>query len=169
VEVFAPAFPGLEWQPSDVYPAGSPQLQRLDENCCRQHGNVLPAVSLDSSKPWEHWPPEVADRAGGFQLVFASNFSHCTPWAVTAGLLAGASRALRPGGSLVVYGPFKRGGRFVTERDAAFDESLRSQNAAFGYRNVEDIVTEASSSGLALAAQEDMPSANLLLRFVKGD
>eukprot|EP00929_Paragymnodinium_shiwhaense_P060033 TRINITY_DN30018_c0_g2_i3.p1 TRINITY_DN30018_c0_g2~~TRINITY_DN30018_c0_g2_i3.p1 ORF type:complete len:372 (-),score=43.81 TRINITY_DN30018_c0_g2_i3:19-1134(-) len=167
LEVIAPAFPDLRWQPSDVYSRGSPQLAQLDENCCKRCSNVLPAASLDASAAWQQWPQDVLEKEGGFCLVFASNFSHCTPWAVTTGLLAGASKALSKGGSLVMYGPFKRDGRFVTDNDAAFDESLRSQNKEFGYRDVADVVKEASSKGLTLTQQEDMPSANLLLRFTK--
>lgn len=49
---------------------------------------------------------------------------------------AGAGRVLKPGGTLMVYGPFKKDGVCTTESNASFDASLRSQNPSWGYRCV---------------------------------
>lgn len=47
---------------------------------------------------------------------------------------AGAGKVLRPGGLLLVYGPFKVDGKCTTESNASFDMSLRQQNPEWGYR-----------------------------------
>ena len=47
---------------------------------------------------------------------------------------AGAGKVLRPGGLLLVYGPFKVDGKCTTESNASFDASLRRQNPEWGYR-----------------------------------
>lgn len=47
---------------------------------------------------------------------------------------AGSGQVLRPGGLMLVYGPFKRDGQCTTESNASFDRSLRSQNPEWGYR-----------------------------------
>jgi hypothetical protein len=160
VEVFAPAFPALSWQPSDC--VGEAELAALDRVSATTtasrwpgrrwagrgalsagwwwciitsqvgtlaHPNILPALRLDASTAWEEgWPPEVRARAGEFVLVYNSNMAHISPWACTLGLLAGAAQALRAGGLLVMYGPFKVGGKCTTESNAAFDASLRQRN-----------------------------------------
>jgi hypothetical protein len=47
--------------------------------------------------------------------------------AATVGLLEIAAARLKQGGLLFIYGPFKVQGRFTTDSNRAFDESLRSQ------------------------------------------
>ena len=42
--------------------------------------------------------------------------------------MAGAAHALRDGGALVTYGPFKLDGAFTSDSNAAFDTSLRARN-----------------------------------------
>jgi hypothetical protein len=46
----------------------------------------------------------------------------------------GAGTALRTGGLLLVYGPFKKDGKCTTSSNAQFDASLKSQNPEWGYR-----------------------------------
>jgi hypothetical protein len=76
-----------------------------------KHDNVLPAVELDGSAPFEKWPAAVTGSGvGSYALVFASNVVHIAPWAVAEGIFAGAAVALRTGGSLIFHGPFKLNG-----------------------------------------------------------
>ena len=49
---------------------------------------------------------------------------------------AGAGKVLKPGGLLMVYGPFKKDGECTTASNAEFDQTLRSRNPAWGYRRV---------------------------------
>jgi hypothetical protein len=93
------------------------------------------------------------------------NVCHISPYAVTEGILAGASRLLAPDGVLCVYGPFMVDGAHTAESNAAFDERLRSQDALWGVRCSTAIAQEADAIGLELVASEPMPANNFVLVF----
>jgi hypothetical protein len=80
-------------------------------------------------------------------------------------LFAGAGRYLRTEGRLFLYGPFKRGGKHTAPSNAAFDNSLRDQNAEWGVRDIDDLEKLAASAGLKLVEIAEMPANNLILVF----
>ena len=143
-------------------------LEVIDAHGCRVSPNVRPAVGLDASMAWSSWPATVREKAGQFKLVYFSNITHISAWAVTCGILAGAGAALVPGGILAMYGPFKVDGVCTTESNARFDASLQQRNPAWGYRDISDIVAEAAPHGLTLVERIDHAAANnFILHFVK--
>ncbi|KAB1987749.1 DUF938 domain-containing protein, partial [Haemophilus parainfluenzae] len=85
------------------------------------------------------------------------------PWAAGLGLLAGAGRLLPAAGVLVLYGPFRQGGTHTAPSNEAFDQSLRSQNPAWGVRDLEVVVEAAQTEGLTLAETIPMPANNVTL------
>jgi len=188
MEVVAPAFPRLTYQPSEYVPevaagpeeqwskhgkiglrAGLDELANIDDHGCKLFTNCLPAVALDLSKPW---PEAVAAKRGELTLVLCSNTLHITPWECSCGLFRGAGETLAPGGHLVVYGPFKVDQAFIGDDggagNAKFDAKLRSTNAEWGIRDVGDLAALAEPSGLTLRTKVAMPANNLALHFVKG-
>jgi hypothetical protein len=180
IEVLAPAFPGLVWQPSEYIGASSQAqavqapfdessraLETIDLCGSGQFPNVRPAVALDASRPFAEWPASVAAARGEHRLVYCSNVCHISPWAVTCGIIAGASEALAPGGSLLIYGPFKVDGRCTTESNAAFDQSLRERDPEWGIRDVDELAKQAAQRGLRLAVRKEMPANNFMLRYLK--
>lgn len=178
LEVFAPAFPKLVWQPTEyldrpseprtpgaVFDEATRELELIDR--ALSFDNVLPAAALDASLPFERWPPRVVDAEGKHCLVFCSNVCHISPWEVTCGLIAGASRALSREGCLLVYGPFKVDGVCTTESNADFDQSLRARNPEWGIRDLGALGAVAALHGMELRARREMPANNFLLQFVK--
>ena len=91
------------------------------------------------------------------------NMIHISPWSACLGLLAGAGRLLPPGGVLYLYGPFKRAGRHTAPSNAAFDESLRARDPAWGIRDLDEVV--AAAVGLELSETVEMPANNLSVIF----
>ena len=91
--------------------------------------------------------------------------THISPWAATVGLLHKAARLLPPSAVLFIYGPFNQRGVPLADSNAAFDVSLRQQNAEWGLRYVEDIVEKADDVGLRLNRVIAMPANNLSLIF----
>ena len=179
VELFAPAFPKLTFQPTEldsnlgekvgkIGTFDGSQLEIID-SFTSEIENVNKAVHLDASTPFGEWPAFVQENKGLFALMYVSNVTHISPWAVTCGIMEGAGQALAPGGTLVVYGPFKIDGACTTESNAAFDASLRERNELWGYRDTADVAAEAAKHGLELAERKDMPANNFLLRFSKAE
>ena len=146
--------PGWSWQPSDIEPEHLASIAAWTADC----PNVLPPLKLDAQGTW---PP------GAYDAVLAINLIHIAPWEATSGLMRGASRALRPGGLLYLYGALQVEGRHTSESNVAFDAGLRRQNAAWGVRHCEEVCAEASGAGLALVNRVAMPANNFSLWFRK--
>jgi len=151
---FAKLFPALTWQPSDPDPIALASINawRADSNV----PNMRPAMLLDASADW---PIAQADA------VVCINMTHISPWAATVGLLRNVARLLPPSAVLFMYGPYKQRDVPLAESNAAFDASLRQQNAEWGLRYVEDIAEEAHEFGLRLDPVIAMPANNLSLIF----
>ncbi len=92
---------------------------------------------------------------------------HISPWPATAGLMAGAARALPPGGGLFLYGPFIESGVPTAPSNVAFDQSLRQRDPAWGIRHLDDLTALGAGQGLGLAERIAMPANNLILVFRK--
>ena len=159
VAALAAALPGLDWQPTEVSEDAFPDIVAHSAG----RANIRAPVLLDvAAAPW---PAELT--GSGLTVVLCVNLTHISPWACTLGLLAGAAAALRPGGTLLIYGPFLVDGRATTESNATFDASLRRNNAEWGYRDRGVIASEAAKLGLQTAEFIDMPANNFMLAFRK--
>ncbi|MEE3330947.1 MAG: DUF938 domain-containing protein, partial [Myxococcota bacterium] len=58
-------------------------------------------------------------------------------------------------------GPYKRGNIHTAASNEAFDASLRSRDPSWGVRDLDSVVHEAETIGLALDEIVDMPANNL--------
>jgi SAM-dependent methyltransferase len=158
---FARHAPRIVWWPSDL---NDRHLQSI--RAWRSHtqlANIREPMRIDLSDP--QWCAQMHDGSGPGKLlaVFCANVIHIAPWRVAEGLIAGASRYLRPDGRLFIYGPFKRDGRHTAVSNAVFDTSLRDGNPEWGLRDVEAVGRLAEATGLALVDIAEMPSNNLVL------
>ncbi|KAL9186072.1 hypothetical protein ACHAXT_005310 [Thalassiosira profunda] len=107
-----------------------------------------------------------AQHHDAFDLALCVNMIHIAPWEATLGLMECAGRVLRTGGMLMCYGPYKVGGT-AAESNLRFDQSLRSRNASWGVRNLEDVTEVAKSHGLEFVESVEMPANNLSVLFRK--
>jgi hypothetical protein len=160
---FARHIPEITWWPSDL---NAPHLKSIA--AWRAHAglaNIRPPLRIDLSDP--EWCAEMHNGSGptNLQAVFCANVIHIAPWRVAEGLFAGAGRYLRAEGRLLLYGPFKRGGEHTAPSNAAFDKSLRGQNAEWGVRDIDDLQKIAANAGLELVEIVEMPANNLTLVF----
>ena len=152
---FAAHLPKLTFCPSDP----SPEARRSIAAWIEASGaaNIRPPLALDAAAP--HWPLESADA------ILCINMIHISPWAATQGLFAGAGALLPPGAPLYLYGPYKRHGAHTAESNAAFDASLRAQNAEWGVRDLEAVAACAASAGFEAPLVVAMPANNLSVIF----
>ncbi len=137
-------------------PATIPGRRSIAAHAAGVHCPTLkPPLDLDVTEAI--WPIERADA------IVCINMVHIAPWAATVGLMAGSARVLPPGGVLYLYGPYKRGGKHTAPSNAAFDESVRAHNPAWGLRKVEAVAESAQAQGLTLGKIVEMPANNLSL------
>ena len=153
---FARAMPRLRWQPSDPDAASRESIAAWTAH--EGLANVAPPLAIDvCASDWK------AD--GPFDAVVAINMIHIAPWAATAGLFAGAGRVLGPGGIVFLYGPYKREGKHTAPSNEAFEAWLKTQDPAFGVRDLGAVEDEAKKHGLVLREIVEMPANNLSLIF----
>lgn len=155
--VFAAALPGLEWTPSDPSPQARASIAAWAEAAAL--GNLRPPLALDVLDETT-WPTEPV------QAVVCANMTHISPWSATEGLMRLAGRLLpRPGGLLVLYGPYREAETPLAPSNAAFDAELKARNPAWGLRDRAEVETLARTGGLSLTARIEMPANNLMLLF----
>jgi len=153
----AAALPDAVWQPTDIDSGVFPSIRAWTAGL----ESVREPILVDASAPFFEWGVE----PGSFDCLLAVNVTHISPWAATTGLFAGAARALRRGGLLMIYGPFHVAGEATAESNTAFDAMLRKRDVEWGIRDAVECRAEAAAAGLELAAADDMPSNNLFLVF----
>jgi SAM-dependent methyltransferase len=154
---FARHLPHLEWQPTDM----AENLPGLADRI-RIEGppNLLAPLALDVRAA--RWP------TGAFDAVFSANTLHIMDWDGARHFFHGVGTALGAGGVLCVYGPFRYGGRYTTESNAAFDRSLKARDPASGLRDFEAVNELALAQDFALTADHAMPANNQTLVWKKG-
>ncbi|WP_103258524.1 DUF938 domain-containing protein [Tabrizicola aquatica] len=149
---------GVEWQPTEVDPGNFGSIRAW---AAEGGGRILPPVQLDATAPG--WGAGI----GLWDAVLLVNLLHLIPRTAARVVLAEAAQALAPGGTLCLYGPFLREGRATSEGDAAFDRSLRAQDPAIGYKDLDWVLGLLAEAGLAARVVE-MPANNLMLLARRG-
>ena len=149
---FCQQIAGLTWQASER----QDNLAALQSQLAALSPSLPPAIALDVTDAGQ-WPRQ------SFDAVFTANTTHIMPAPAVPLLLAGAARVLRPGGLLLLYGPFHDGGVHTAASNAAFDQHLRSLDPAMGVRDALELVEQAQGLGLAALADVAMPANNRIL------
>ena len=150
---FGAALAPLRWQTSDRAENHAGILAWLEEAALE---NVLPPLTLDVDVP-AHWPER------RFDAVFSANTAHIMGWSSLRKMLAGVAGVLESGAPFLLYGPFCRAGRHVSESNERFDASLRARDPAMGVRDLDDLEAAAGEVGLRLRDLLALPANNQLL------
>jgi cyclopropane fatty-acyl-phospholipid synthase-like methyltransferase len=153
---FAPEFPGLVWQTSDVA-QNHPDIRAwLDEAGL---ANVLPPLALDVCE--DDWPSE------SYDAVFSSNTVHWMSWPEVECLFSGVGEVLQAGGAFCLYGPFNYRGEYTSESNARFDGWLKARDPSSGIRDFEAVDVLARKVGMTLRQDYEMPANNRTLVWSK--
>jgi SAM-dependent methyltransferase len=157
---FAGHLPGWKFQPSDL----DADRRASVDAWAQGHARIRPAIPLDTTGSW----PAGLLETGLFDAVLCVNMIHIAPWAATIGLVAGAASVLRPGGSLVLYGPFLQDGVATAPGNIAFDADLRARDPSWGIRDLASVRELAITAGFAAPCVIAMPANNLSVVFTFG-
>lgn len=168
---FAPRLSPRLWVPSDLSPVARASIAAWRDHTPAE--NLYPPIALDvRDSVWAIEQPELPEPLHTLDLqqhpvraIVNINMIHISPWSACLGLMAGAGRILPPGGLLYLYGPFKQGGVHTAPSNEAFDVSLRSQNAEWGVRDLEQVIAAAAAQALSLIEVYTMPANNLSVVF----
>ena len=154
---FAKALAGLTFQPSEMDTGRHASIAAWTAH--EKLPNVRAPLAFDVTRlPW-------AVRAA--DAIVCINVIHISPWEATIGLMCGAAEALPSGGVLVTYGPYKLHGEHTAPSNQEFDASLKSRNASWGVRDLEEVANVARAQGLVLEEMVAMPANNFTLVFRK--
>ena len=153
---FAAAMPQLRWQ-------------------CSDRAEHLPGIRawLDEAALPNTPAPLVLDVMGSwpstrYDAVFSANTLHIMGWPEVERLFAQLPAITRPGAVVAIYGPFNAGGRYTSDSNAAFDQSLKARDPRMGLRDVEAVQALAQDAGCVLLADYPMPANNRCLVWRRG-
>ncbi len=150
---FAQAMRNMEWVPSDADHRRLESIEAWRRHCAA--ANLKAPLHFDATAlPWP-------DDHGRFNLIVLINLLHLISEAEADNLLRGVSTALKPGGTFLLYGPFKRAGMLTSPGDRTFDAHLRAQDPAIGYKNDIWVRTRAAEYGLGVWTVAKMPANNV--------
>ena len=99
--------------------------------------------------------------------VFTANTAHIMSLETVERMFDVIGDALRPGGVVSLYGPFRIGGRFNSPSNKQFDASLRRRDPVMGIRDLEAVDGFAREQGLHRARLYAMPANNFLVMYEK--
>lgn len=155
-EHFAAALPHLQWQPTDHPRAAHMAGARLQQAALP---NVLPILELDVNQM--PWPVSTC------RWAFSANTAHIMAWEEVETMFQGVAACLQKDGAFCLYGPFKHNGKFTSDSNRTFDQSLKAKASHMGIRDIEALSELAQDVGLQLHDDHAMPANNELLVFVR--
>ena len=154
IAAFATAYPGLNWQPSDVSAERFEAVEAWREASAAS--NLAAPIELDACAPG--W----AAQMGPLDVVYVVNLLHLVSDGQMAVFLDEAAKAIPAGGLLGIYGPFLRAGRTTSDGDAAFHAQLQERDKSLGYKEIEVVSSVLEVLGFDVTVT-DMPANNLLV------
>jgi len=155
---FAAALPWLTWHCSDRAENLDGIRAWLDEAALP---NTPAPLRLDVAR--DPWP------ARRFDAAFTANTLHIMAWPEVEALFRGLAAALEPDAVLVVYGPFRIGGRHTSDSNQAFDDDLKARAAHMGVRELEAVDALARVIGFGPVEDHTLPANNRCLVWRRGN
>ena len=156
---FAKHLPHLMWQTSDL------SVNHLGINAWiddKLSVNVQRPIALDLN---EDWP--TCNNNQSFDALYTANTLHIISWPLVVKFFQALEKNLAANARVCIYGPFKYQGAFTSESNANFDLWLKDRDINSGVRDIEAILSLATSAGLVLDEDHKMPANNQLLVFTK--
>jgi len=152
----APHFPHMIWVTSDVKENHEGIKMWLAESGAP---NII--------GPGEFQIGEDKFPNGNFDVVFTANTFHIMHWYQCEELMDMLGKNLNAGAKVLIYGPFNYDGKFTSESNREFDESLQKRDPLMGIRDFEEVVRYMEKRAFALLKDNEMPANNRLLVFEK--
>ena len=137
---FAPEFPELIWQTSDVVESHAGITAWLGEAGSRNM-RYHPLLSMSA---------RMHGHTTRYDAVFSANTAHIMSWPEVECFFAGVGQVLEAGGVFCLYGPFNYNGHYTSESNARFDQWLKERDPLSGVRDFEAFAGTGRTSGPAI-------------------
>ncbi len=144
------------WLPSDTEESMDTLLAGLEDVQLTNLGEPL-VLNVQQAM----WPVTSIDG------IFSANCLHIMSFEAVQNFFSGAGKALKAGGKLCIYGPFKYDGEYTSLSNAKFDEWLKQRDSNSGIRDFEAVNLLARHAGLELIEDNLLPANNQLLVWEK--
>lgn len=158
---FAEQLPHLQWYCSDqlIHHAGINQwLAEFRQT------NISGPFELDVRQP--DWP-QTDGADGNFTGIFSANTVHIMSWPEVKLMFLGISQRLANDGYFCLYGPFNYDGEYSSASNEQFDRFLKGRDPQSGICDLAELQKLASSVGMALIKDHEMPVNNRILVWQK--
>ncbi|GLH05760.1 UPF0585 protein CG18661 [Gryllus bimaculatus] len=161
---FAPHFPWVTFQPSDVDESSLNSISAYIQESGLT--NVKTPIYLDVTQPFKMWDGgRITENSQDY--IVNINMIHITPLKCTQGLFTNGGSILHSGGILFTYGPYAFNGTITPESNVRFDAMLRQEDPEWGLRDVRDLSALAAECGFQLENTHALPSNNHVLVWRK--
>ena len=160
---FQENFPSIYWQTSDPDPS-----YRKSISAWIKHQGLITLMPqpLDLDVQKRPWPLTLKFRST-LKAIVCINMIHISSWGCTEALFEESGKLLKSNQLLILYGPFKRNGKHISESNSRFDQSLKVQNPSWGVRELEMIIKLGVMNGLEKHDVISMPANNLSVIFFR--
>ena len=160
---FQKSFPNILWQSSDINYSHLKSISAWIRAVGLENQMVKP-INIDISK--KNWEIDREIKVN-LKAIVAINVLHISSYHCTTILIEESSRLLKNGGSLIMYGPFKRDGLHTSISNQIFDKQLKSEKKEWGVRDISDIKVIAEKNGFSEYKIFNMPANNHILTYKK--
>ncbi|XP_034835785.1 methyltransferase-like 26 isoform X1 [Maniola hyperantus] len=158
---FAPHFPGVRFQPSEVDKSLFKSISYYASSCPTM--NILQPICIDIQNKLSHYGFE----EGSVDYMFNANMIHISPFPCTIGLFENAGIYLKPEALMITYGPYSKDGVISPQSNISFHASLKARNPLWGIRDINDLIKLGDENNLSLIDTVEMPANNMTLIWKK--
>lgn len=158
---FAPYFPGVKFQPSEVDENLFGSITYYANNCPTK--NIQKPILLDICNKLSYY----GFMENSVDYLYNANMMHISPYECTVGLFENAGTYLKGDALMITYGPYSKDGVITPQSNIDFDASLRARDPSWGLRDIADLIKLGEENGLSLIDTIEMPSNNKTLIWKK--
>lgn len=158
---FAPHFPGVKFQPTEVDTNLFGSISFYATNC--ETNNILQPMLLDVRNKLSCYGFE----ENCIDYMYNANMIHISPYECTIGLFENAGTYLKPEAFMITYGPYSKDGIITPQSNIDFDKSLKARDPLWGIRDINDLVKLGEENNLCLIDTIEMPANNKTLVWKK--
>ncbi|XP_045503134.1 methyltransferase-like 26 [Colias croceus] len=158
---FAPNFPGVKFQPSDIDMNLFGSISYYANHCHTK--NILQPILLDVRNKFSNYGFEEST----IDYMYSANLIHISPYECTIGLFQNAGSYLKSEALMITYGPYSKDGVITPQSNIDFNASLKARNPSWGLRDISDLIKLGEDNNLSLIDTVEMPSNNYTLIWKK--